>query len=74
MKFCRNFVNVFGNLKTTWRFADFFQRTHVTMIDLVKSSPKGIYYLLAKISFDKAENEPSKVCQKAVRQLFLVDI
>ena len=34
---------------------------HVNNVDLVKSFPKSIYYLLAKFGFDTAEKEPSKV-------------
>ena len=30
-------------------------------VDLVKSSPTSIYYLLANIGVDTAENEPSRV-------------
>ena len=47
----------------------FSQRTHVHLIDLVKSFPTSIYYLPAKNGFDKAENEPSKVCQEIVKRL-----
>ena len=35
---------------------------HVNLVDLVKSFPTGIYYLLAKIGVDIEENEPNKVC------------
>ena len=34
---------------------------HVNLVDLVKSFPTNIYYLLAKIGADTAENEPLKV-------------
>ena len=36
----------------------------VNLVDLVKSFESNIYYLLAKIGVDTAENEPLKVCQK----------
>ena len=42
----------------------FSQRTHVNLIDLVKSE-----YLFPRFGFDTAENESSKVCQKVFRQL-----
>ena len=32
------------------------------LVDLVKSFPTSIYYLLANFGFDTAENELSKVC------------
>ena len=34
---------------------------HVNLVDLVKSFPTSIYYVLAKIGVDTAENEPLKV-------------
>ena len=34
---------------------------HVNLLDLVKSFPTNIYYLLAKFGVDTAENEPLKV-------------
>ena len=34
---------------------------HVTIVDLVKSFPANIYYLLATFGFDTAENEPSQI-------------
>ena len=34
----------------------------VNFVDLVKSFQTSIYYLLAKIGFDTAENVSSKVC------------
>ena len=34
----------------------------VHFVDLVKSFPTNIYYLLATIGFDTAENEPFEVC------------
>ena len=39
----------------------------VNLVDLVKSFPSSIYYLLAKFGFDTAENEPLKVCQKLAK-------
>ena len=33
----------------------------VYLLDLVKSFPTSIYYLLAKLGVDTAENEPSKI-------------
>ena len=36
---------------------------HVNLLDLVKSFPTRIYYVLAKFGFDIAENELSKVCR-----------
>ena len=45
-------------------FADFFGRAvqkHVNRVDLVKSFPTSIYYLLPKIGFDTAENEPFNI-------------
>ena len=41
----------------------------VHFVDLVKSFPTSIYYILATVSFDTAEIESSKVCQQVVRQL-----
>ena len=45
----------------------FSKKTHVNLVDLVKSFPTSIYYLLAKIGFDRAENEPLSVCQTVVK-------
>ena len=39
---------------------DACKRTHVNLVDLVKSFLSSIYYLVAKIGFDTAENEPFK--------------
>ena len=44
----------------------FFQKTHVDLIDVVKSFPTILHsneYSLAKIDFDAAENESLIVCQ-----------
>ena len=43
-----------------------FQRCNkcVNLLDLVKSFHTSIYYLVAKIGFDTAENEPLGVCRK----------
>ena len=35
----------------------------------ISENVKTIAYLVAKIGLNNAENEPSKVCQKVVRQL-----
>ena len=37
---------------------------HVNIVDLVKSFLTSIYYLLAPIGFDTADNGPLKVSQK----------
>ena len=39
----------------------FSQKTHVNLVDRVKSFLASIHYLLAKIGVDTAESEPSKV-------------
>ena len=36
----------------------------VSLADLVKSFQTSIYFLLAKLGFDTADNGPLKVCQK----------
>ena len=38
---------------------------HVNRVDLVKSFAKSIYYSIAKIGVDTAENEPRKVADSA---------
>ena len=45
-----------------------FQRCkrNVNLMDIAKSFPTSIYYLLPKIDFDTANNESLKVCQKVV--------
>ena len=44
----------------------------VNIVDLVKSFPTSvliiIYYLVANISFDTAENKSSKICEKVLGQ------
>ena len=40
------------------------RRISVNLVDPVKSFQTSIYYLLAKFSFDTAENGPLKVCPK----------
>ena len=37
------------------------------LVDLVKSFQTNIYYLVAKLGFDTAENGPLKVCQKLAK-------
>ena len=37
---------------------------NVNLIELVKSFPTSVYYLTAKVGFDTAEKEPSKVCRE----------
>jgi|AACY02.9.fsa_nt_gi hypothetical protein len=65
MKFSTNvFGKIFEILKISltrgmWNFTEF--------VDLEKM-PKNAY-LVAKIGFDAAENESTKVCQKVVRWL-----
>ena len=44
-----------------WSFEVRAVQKHVNIVDLVKSSPTSIYYLLANIGVDTAENEPLKV-------------
>ena len=39
----------------------------MNLVDLVKSFQTSIYYLLAKFSFDTAENESLKICQKLAK-------
>ena len=56
----------------TWRFSWFFNwipkvQKRVNIVDIVKSFQTSIYYLLAKVGFDTAENEPLKVCQKLAK-------
>ena len=41
---------------------------YVNLLDLVKSFQTSIYYLLAKIGFDTAENGPLKICQKLAKR------
>ena len=48
-----------------FNIGSFLQRTHVNLMDLIKSFPT----LLAKIGFDTAENESLTVFQKVVRLL-----
>ena len=54
------------------RFSWFFYwipkvQKYVNLVDLVKGFQTSIYYLLVKIGFDTAENEPLKVCQKLAK-------
>ena len=37
-------------------------KKYVNLVDLVKSFPTSIYYLLAKFGFETAENESLKPC------------
>ena len=42
-------------------------RTHVNLVDLVNSFLMSVYYFLANIGFDTAENGLLKVCQKLAK-------
>ena len=44
-----------------WNIEVWVVQKHVHLVDLVKSFPTNIYYLLTKIGVDTAENEPLKV-------------
>ena len=44
----------------------------VNLVDLVKSFQTSIYYLLANIGVDTAENGPPKVCQQLANSFFQV--
>jgi len=46
-----------------------YRRTNVFLSDLVKSFTTSIYYLLAKIVVDTAENEPLKVADSAIGEI-----
>ena len=52
-------LTIFG-----WNFEIWAVQKYVNLVDLVKSFQTSIYYLLAKIDFDTAENEPLKDCQQ----------
>ena len=43
---------------------------HVNLVDLFKSFPTSIYYLLANIVFATAENDSLRVCQKVVTRIY----
>ena len=47
-----------------WNFEVWAVQKYADLVDLVKSFPTSIYYLLAKIGVDTAENEPLKVWRK----------
>ena len=51
--------------KGAW-FSDWIPKvqTRINLVDLVKSFQTSIWYLLAKIGVDTAENGSLKVCQK----------
>jgi len=46
----------------------FSKRTHVYLLDLVKSFSTSIDLQYLKFGFDQAENESLKVCHDVVRQ------
>ena len=50
--------------ESAWNFAIAAVQRNINLIDLVKSYQTSIYYLLAKLGVDTAENGPLKVCQK----------
>ena len=51
-----------NSLKICWNMELWAVQKHVNFVDLVKSFPtNSLFYLLAKNSFDTAENEPLKV-------------
>ena len=70
-KFEKSNVLAFLTLKTPKNHAKAV-RKHVNLVDLVKSFPTSIYYLLAKIGVDTAEHEPSEVWSACPRPPFEV--
>ena len=50
--------------KIFWNIEVWALQKRVNLVDLVKSFPTSIDYLLAEFGFDTAENEPLKVRQK----------
>ena len=59
MKKCQLFANYF--MQNVGNFVFGAVQKCVYLVDLVKSVPTSIYYLLAKFGVDTAENEPSKI-------------
>ena len=57
-------IHIFINY-LIFNFGSFLPKdAYVNLIDLLESFRTSIYYLVAEIVFDTAENETSKVCQE----------